>query len=105
MKVRSSPKTGRTVIESGNREASFPPGSAADIKLKRILVPLDFSNCSAKALRYAISLARQFGAEIDLVHVMTTPVYFEGPAIAVAADYEKSRNAAAGKQMEEWRGV
>lgn len=103
MKVRSSPRTGRTVIESEHQEAPFPPGSAADIRVKRILVPLDFSKSSSKALHYAISLARQFGAEIDLVHVMTVPVYFEGPAIAVTADYEKSRNAAAGKQMEEWR--
>ena len=37
---------------------------------KRILVPLDFSQCSEKALQYAVPFARQFGAELVLVHVV-----------------------------------
>lgn len=41
-----------------------------DLKLERILVPLDFSVLAEKALRYAVPLARQFSAEILLLHVV-----------------------------------
>jgi universal stress protein A len=39
-------------------------------KLTRILVPVDFSECSKKALRYAISFGRRFKAELMLLHVV-----------------------------------
>ncbi len=39
-------------------------------KLKTILVPIDFSEASFKALRYAVPFAEQFGATICLVHVI-----------------------------------
>ncbi|HMJ90753.1 MAG TPA: universal stress protein [Candidatus Acidoferrum sp.] len=40
------------------------------MQLKRVLVPVDFSASSRKAVDYAVSLARQFGAEILLLHVV-----------------------------------
>lgn len=39
------------------------------INLKRILVPVDFSDGSALALNYGASFARQYGAEVHLLHV------------------------------------
>jgi nucleotide-binding universal stress UspA family protein len=39
------------------------------IALQRILVPHDFSETSETAVRYAIALARNFGARIHLLHV------------------------------------
>lgn len=42
---------------------------APSIGLKRILVPIDFSACSKKALRYARPFAEQFHAEVVLLHV------------------------------------
>ena len=42
--------------------------SQLNFKLKRILVPLDFSAGSMKALDYAVSMAKQFHAALDLVH-------------------------------------
>lgn len=38
--------------------------------IKRILVPTDFSEISAQAFPYAEDIARQFDAEIHLVHVL-----------------------------------
>ncbi len=38
------------------------------MKLKNILVPVDFSNCSNNALNYAIELAHIFDAELTLLH-------------------------------------
>ena len=39
------------------------------IALQRILVPHDFSETSEAAVRYAVALARNFGARIHLLHV------------------------------------
>jgi nucleotide-binding universal stress UspA family protein len=43
--------------------------------LKKILVPLDFSQTSLKALHYAVPFARQFGAKITLAHIAKPPLY------------------------------
>jgi universal stress protein A len=43
--------------------------------LKNILVPLDFSETSLKALQYAVSFAKQFGAKLTLLHVVQSPAY------------------------------
>ena len=43
---------------------------------RNILVPIDFSEPSKKALRYAICLAKEHGSKITLVHVIEpVPVY------------------------------
>jgi nucleotide-binding universal stress UspA family protein len=39
------------------------------ITLKRILVPHDFSETSDAAVRYAVALARNFGAQLHILHV------------------------------------
>ena len=44
-------------------------------QLKNILVPLDFSEMSLKSLQYAVPFAKQFGAKLTLLHVITCPVY------------------------------
>ncbi len=45
------------------------------IKLRRILVPTDFSEHSKKALRYAAEFGRVHGAEVLLLHVVELPLY------------------------------
>jgi nucleotide-binding universal stress UspA family protein len=42
-------------------------------RLKHILVPIDFSKVSINALRYAVPLAKQFGAKLTLLHVVEIP--------------------------------
>jgi nucleotide-binding universal stress UspA family protein len=42
---------------------------ATMITLQRVLVPHDFSETSVEALKYGIALARNFGAELYLLHV------------------------------------
>lgn len=57
-----------------NAESGFSvAGSSAAggmFRIRRILVPVDFSECSSKALAYAVPFARQFGAELVLLHVV-----------------------------------
>lgn len=66
-----------SVAEEVVREASCPvltvragervaPGQA----VRRILVPLDFSDLSERALKHAHELALTYGARIDLLHVV-----------------------------------
>ena len=45
------------------------------IRLMNILVPVDFSDCSRKAVEYALPFARQFQAGITLLHVVHLDYY------------------------------
>lgn len=45
------------------------------LTLKNILVPIDFSKTSRKALQYAVPFAKQFEAKITLLHVVDLPMY------------------------------
>jgi nucleotide-binding universal stress UspA family protein len=45
--------------------------------IKRILVATDFSDCAREAIDYALSFAERVGAEVDIVHVVERPMYFE----------------------------
>jgi universal stress protein A len=45
--------------------------AASPFELERILVPVDFSDCSMKALQYAIPFASQLRAEMIFLHVLT----------------------------------
>ncbi|MFM1769063.1 MAG: hypothetical protein RJA22_1592 [Verrucomicrobiota bacterium] len=79
MKIKPVRKSrgGGVVVELGARERQLPAGPAVTdlgplsmFKLKRILVPVDFSDCSRKALRYALPFAKEFEASIILLHVV-----------------------------------
>jgi len=64
--VRHAPCAVLTVpAETANRLA----GKRWTSGIKKIVVPIDFSETSAKALPYAVALARSFRAEVLLVHV------------------------------------
>jgi nucleotide-binding universal stress UspA family protein len=68
-KKRSSHKTRTRRVR---QETSRKP---LKIDLNRILVPIDFSEHSKKALRYAIPFAKQFNASIDLLYVVEPTIY------------------------------
>jgi nucleotide-binding universal stress UspA family protein len=62
----------KTTGEANPPEAVSPsmsPDHLIPIKIKTILVPLDFSRASMEALDYAVAFATQFQAAIHLVHV------------------------------------
>lgn len=48
-------------------------GERSAAALRSILVPIDFSKASAKALVYAAALAKQFGAKITPLYVIELP--------------------------------
>ena len=49
--------------------------------IKRILVPIDFSDFSIDALKYGVSVARHFGAKILLLHVISQELLNEVKAV------------------------
>ena len=55
--------------QTGTASRSVAP-AASGVEVKKVLVPIDFSESSLKALKYAVAFAGQFGASICLVHVV-----------------------------------
>jgi len=51
------------------------PVLKSSIKIHRILVPIDFSEHSKNALKYAIPFAQKFDASIDLLYVVEPTIY------------------------------
>jgi universal stress protein A len=77
MKIKPTSKKGGVLVELRSQETQMPqmplasPSARipAPFSVKRILVPMDFSECSSKALLYAVPFAKQFSAELILLHV------------------------------------
>ena len=60
------------------------------ISLQKILIPVDFSEHSQKAIRYGEELAVKFGAALQLIHVVETQpiMYAEGGAFPFESNKE-----------------
>jgi nucleotide-binding universal stress UspA family protein len=87
MKTTSRSKGTRARVRSSG--IKLPPVA---LKLRRILVPLDFSGQSRQALKCAVPLAAQFGATISLVHVVQAPVILSSlpeASIAMPTDIKR----------------
>jgi nucleotide-binding universal stress UspA family protein len=77
MKIKPTGRPGRVMVEMDNRDSeqlANTAGAVSPFKLKKILVPVDFSDCSKKALLYAIPFARQFNARMIFLHIL--PVHY-----------------------------
>ena len=46
-----------------------------DLSIKKVLVPIDFSDYSKSALKYAINFAKSFGADMTLIYVVEPIIY------------------------------
>lgn len=64
----------------------------AKLKLATILVPLDFSKESEKALRYAVTFAEQFGARLILLNVVEPLPFADLGAIPLVMENEAVMN-------------
>lgn len=71
------------------------------IKLEKILVPIDFSQFSAKALRYGEELAAKFHAELHLLHAFETVPIMSGDSVYFPPDLAAQEEAAAAKTLDE----
>ncbi len=53
------------------------------IRHNKILVPIDFSEQATEAIRRAGVLAKQFDAEVHVLHVLESSVYFETDMVSI----------------------
>ena len=53
------------------------------LSLKKILVPIDFSDMSKHAFQYALRFAKQFRCEIVLLHVVEPETFIAGTSLGV----------------------
>jgi universal stress protein A len=93
MRFRPSETSGSLTVELRPDEKQFPAIPLPEIHLKKILVPIDFSDSSKKALAYAEALARQFQASVHLLHVQAMPTPVPMVMDFPIVDPEAARNA------------
>ena len=74
------------------RPAAVATTIADPLKLALLLVPVDFSDCSLRALDYAIALAMQFNSKIILLHVVEPAVYPENYLVVSPTLDETNQN-------------
>lgn len=102
MKIRKD-SSQNVILEMDRKEAPLPPVALPEWRLRRILVPVDFSECSHKAMHYAATFGKQFNAEVVLLHVVVTapppPQMLVFEPETLSAKYHEQ----AAKQLSEWR--
>ena len=64
-------------VKTGRIAASGPATAPADrpVVIRRILVPIDFSECSLDALEYATQFAKHMGAAVTILHTLEPVPY------------------------------
>jgi universal stress protein A len=65
----------RRRVSNRRKRPAFPEVRSDPLKIDSILVPLDYSEVSIKALEHALPLAAEFGARISLIHVLDEQPY------------------------------
>jgi len=65
----------RTSPSARKQSKRAPAAPLTRLGIKRILVPIDFSEHSKNALKYAIPYAVQFKARLDLLYVVEPTIY------------------------------
>jgi universal stress protein A len=85
MKIKPSKSPGTVVVELGNHDFHHLSERAvtSPFKLRKILVPTDFSACSKKALQYAVPFAKQFNATLILLNVVPRHSAMDGETFPV----------------------
>ena len=78
----------KTATASERRTAgtSVRAAQKGDPRLKKILVPVDCSDCSRVAMEYALFLAERFDAEIEVLHVAEIPPHVGEEQMVVKPD-------------------
>jgi nucleotide-binding universal stress UspA family protein len=64
---------------------------------RKILVPVDFGDASAKALSIGVSLSREFGSDLEVLHVevLDAPPYFTHEQVEALETQRRHARAAA----------
>lgn len=86
------------VVRGKENQPTKKSASRTALRFRKILVPIDFSECSRLGLGYALGFAEDFGARLVLFHSVFIPAYVLGDEytarevpdlIAIQQDYAK----------------
>jgi nucleotide-binding universal stress UspA family protein len=72
---------------------------------KRILVPVDFSECSIQALHYAVHLAEPLGAQLIVLHVVEPILHYAAGADILFEEQLRSARHELSRLLEGLGGV
>jgi nucleotide-binding universal stress UspA family protein len=88
------------LVTRGN---ALQANNGSRFRIKTLLVPVDFSNCSREGLRYAIAFASEFGAKIILMHATYLGYVYssEGTAIYDIPGLQEAARKTAERKMRE----
>ncbi len=75
---------------------SSPSERSARVGFRRILLPLDGSDCSKSAMRYAFAIAKDYGSEVHAVYVVNEAAIW---ALEGQGRHEEAREE--GRRLEE----
>ena len=73
------------------------------LTIAKVLCTTDFSDLSLEGIEYALNFAKQFGAEVRILHVYGLPTYLAAPdgAIIPTATLATARSDEAQRQLDE----
>ena len=60
------------------------------IEIRRILCPVDFSECSRHAIQHALALARWYGSSLTVLHVVASLPTMDLPGVPLT-DVQRDR--------------
>ena len=88
------------LVTRGN---ALKANNGSRFRIKTLLVPVDFSNCSREGLRYSIAFASEFKAKIILIHSTYLGYVYssEGTAIYDIPGLQKAARKSAERKMRE----
>jgi nucleotide-binding universal stress UspA family protein len=87
------------VLVTHSDEREWVDVSMRQIELRKILVPYDFSDYSELALKYALSLAQEYQAELHILHVLPRQSS-SGPELAWYPSSDESAYHKAARRLQ-----
>lgn len=73
-------------------------------RIQNILVPVDFSDHSGRALDMAVSLAKSLGATLELLHCYQLTANMIPPyGVVIPEGFDRGVREAAASRLEQWR--
>jgi universal stress protein A len=103
MRIKAKPRSKSVVVEMERQEKELPAIPVPSLQLKKILLPVDFSGTSRKALSYAVSFAKQFNAEAILLHVIEPTAAAPQTETFSAITNSPTRREDCEEQLSQWR--
>lgn len=102
------------VVRGGDRKTAGRKGKAPPVRaIRKILVPIDFSDCSRKGLNYARELARQFKARLILLNSVAVQYYltsdeytrYDYPLLMEEAEKASREHMRDLVKKTDWKGI